>query len=243
MRGWVYVMTCRAMPELVKVGATTKDPFARAKELRGTSNPHRFEVEYDVLVQDPFLLERATHERLVYCREAGDGQAIEFFRCAVEEAVTAIRSLTRGGHISESFHKADRESILAREHEERQRVKLAQMRAEQEADQEQLRKAQAEERERTRLAEEQQRRIAEQAMLEAREERRRVRAVWEADQERRLRAAYSNKLVINNGLRMLAERRLTLCARCSRPLLSALPVYDSIICDGCGSQVVIPPLA
>jgi len=38
IRGWVYVMTNKSMPGLVKIGYSTKDPSARADELgtRGT---------------------------------------------------------------------------------------------------------------------------------------------------------------------------------------------------------------
>lgn len=241
MRGWVYVMTCRAMPGLVKVGATTKDPFARASELRGSNNPHGFQVEYDVLVIEPFMLERAAHERLAHCREEGDGQAVEFFRCAVDAAVLAIRSLTRGQHIVESFHKADRELILAEEREVQRLAEMERSRVERALTQERLQKAQAEEQERSRLAEEQQRCAAEQTAREAHEERKRVRAAWIAEQERRLRITFSNKLVVTNGLRMLSEHRLVMCSNCNRPLLSPFPVFDGITCDGCGSRTVIPP--
>jgi len=36
MKGWVYVITNKAMPSLVKVGFLTKDPGLRAKELGNT---------------------------------------------------------------------------------------------------------------------------------------------------------------------------------------------------------------
>lgn len=53
MRGWVYVMSNRSMPNLVKVGFSSKDPELRAKELAHTGTPHPYVVDYEALVRDP----------------------------------------------------------------------------------------------------------------------------------------------------------------------------------------------
>jgi hypothetical protein len=47
MKGWVYVITNLAMPGLVKVGYSRKDPELRAAELNSTGTPHPFVVEYE----------------------------------------------------------------------------------------------------------------------------------------------------------------------------------------------------
>ncbi len=86
MRGWVYVMTNKSMPGLVKVGFSTKDPSFRAQELCGTGHPHPFLVEYDALVEGPRLVEQAVHRELARYHESK-----EFFRVAVELAVQAIQ--------------------------------------------------------------------------------------------------------------------------------------------------------
>jgi len=87
IRGWVYVLSNSAMPGLVKVGFSTKDPVLRVGELDGTGLPHPFIIEYDALVFEPRDVEQAVHQRLSQHHEAK-----EFFRIAVGVAVSAIRS-------------------------------------------------------------------------------------------------------------------------------------------------------
>lgn len=96
-RGWVYVVSNKAMPGLVKVGYSTKDPHLRALELDNTGAPHAYVVEYDALVPDAFELEQAAHDSLAQHREGK-----EWFRCTVGEAVRVIRSLAAGKLIVES---------------------------------------------------------------------------------------------------------------------------------------------
>lgn len=86
VRGWVYVMTNLAMPGLVKVGFSTKDPQLRAKELDGTGLPHPFVVAYDALLEEPRQVEAGVHQELGHHREAK-----EFFRVTVDVAVRAIK--------------------------------------------------------------------------------------------------------------------------------------------------------
>ena len=86
IRGWVYVITNRAMPGLVKVGFSTKDPTLRAIELANTGAPHRYEVLYDALVEQPRDVESAVHDVLGTEREGR-----EWFRCSPDRAIAAIR--------------------------------------------------------------------------------------------------------------------------------------------------------
>lgn len=101
IRGWVYVITNKAMPDLVKVGYSTKDPTMRAKELDHTGSPHSYRVEYDVLVQNPRDTERTVHAALADCREGK-----EWFRCPVQEAVGVIRRVVGEGAILENVQCA-----------------------------------------------------------------------------------------------------------------------------------------
>lgn len=48
MRGWVYVMSNPAMPEIVKIGYSNKDPELWAQEFNNAGNPHSYIVEYDL---------------------------------------------------------------------------------------------------------------------------------------------------------------------------------------------------
>lgn len=92
MKGWVYAITNRAMPGLVKVGFSTKDPASRAVELGHTGTPHPYVVEYDVLVEEPFSIEQRVHSYLNNQREGK-----EWFRCTSEVAIAAIQSVVGGG--------------------------------------------------------------------------------------------------------------------------------------------------
>jgi hypothetical protein len=79
-----------AMPTLVKVGFSTKDPVLRAKEMNHTRTPHRYVVAYDVLVRGPRDIEQRVHEKLFDVREGK-----EWFKCSVPDAVAVIRELVR----------------------------------------------------------------------------------------------------------------------------------------------------
>lgn len=97
IRGWVYVMTNKSMPGLVKIGYSTKDPKVRAGEL-GTGSPSEYEVIYDVLVENPQPIEQRVHKSLAHKREGN-----EWFRCGISEAVSAIRTLVGKGAITEKL--------------------------------------------------------------------------------------------------------------------------------------------
>lgn len=90
IRGWIYVLSNKAMPGLVKVGFSTKDPVLRIDELSGTGLPHPFDLEYDALVLEPQNVEEKVHNRL-----AAHHEAKEFFRTDVQTAVAAIREVLR----------------------------------------------------------------------------------------------------------------------------------------------------
>lgn len=86
IRGWVYVITNRAMPGLVKIGFSTKDPLLRASELANTGAPYPYEVEYDALVDSPRDLERQLHGLLAHNLEGR-----EWFRISVHAAIESLR--------------------------------------------------------------------------------------------------------------------------------------------------------
>lgn len=88
IRGWVYIISNKSMPELLKVGFSTKDPQLRAKELANTGSPHNYEVEYDALVLNPRAVEQRVHQAL---SDKHEGK--EWFRCDINEAIKEIRVL------------------------------------------------------------------------------------------------------------------------------------------------------
>jgi chromatin remodeling complex protein RSC6 len=84
-RGWVYLITNKAMPGLVKVGYSTKDPQFRAQELGSTGVPHPFVVEADFICINPREVEQMVHMQLVEYREGK-----EWFRCSLNTATNAV---------------------------------------------------------------------------------------------------------------------------------------------------------
>lgn len=104
MKGWVYVISNQAMPGLVKVGHSTKDPELRAQELNNTGSPHPYTVEYEVLIEEPYRAEQQVHNALSHFKEGK-----EWFRCSTEEAVAAIQRVAGGKAINETFKRVDRE--------------------------------------------------------------------------------------------------------------------------------------
>ncbi|HEX9261117.1 MAG TPA: GIY-YIG nuclease family protein [Candidatus Bathyarchaeia archaeon] len=98
IRGWVYVITNRAMPDLLKIGFTLKDPQLRADEFDTAGMPHKYKVEYEALVYDPNGIEKKVHKNLHEYRENR-----EWFRCSLDEAVKSIREITRNEILLENL--------------------------------------------------------------------------------------------------------------------------------------------
>lgn len=69
MKGYVYIISNKAMPNILKIGYTMKDPSIRAQELNSTGVPHPYTVDYEILVDDPYTLEQKVHRRLKDFRE------------------------------------------------------------------------------------------------------------------------------------------------------------------------------
>jgi hypothetical protein len=84
-REWVYIMSNIAMPELIKVGYSMKDPALRADELNHTGVPHPYTLECDILVTGPRKIEQLTHIEL---RSVAEGK--EWFRISAKSAYKTI---------------------------------------------------------------------------------------------------------------------------------------------------------
>ena len=96
-------MTNQAMPELVKIGFSTKDPQMRAKELDSTGVPHPYQVVYDALVDNPRQVESSVHRELKQHHEAK-----EFFRITVDLATQAIGRVLKQQGKSVLFSNSER---------------------------------------------------------------------------------------------------------------------------------------
>lgn len=125
IRGWVYVISNPAMPDIVKVGFSTKDPELRAREFDHTNSPYPFVVEYDALVESPRDIEQAVHRLLADVRE---NKNREWFRCSCEDAVLAIREVVGSELILENYKRADKAKIAEIERQRVEEIRRAEER-------------------------------------------------------------------------------------------------------------------
>ena len=102
IRGWVYVIDNEAMPGLLKIGYSTKDPALRARELAGTGSPLPFNVVYDVLVENPRSAEQSAHSIL-----KSSHVSKEWFKCSLSEAISAINASTKNVLIERKIPQSD----------------------------------------------------------------------------------------------------------------------------------------
>jgi len=88
---WIYVLSNKTMPNLVKIGYTDKTPDKRAEQVsRGTGVPVKFSVEYAFRCFNAHALEFEVHKYLAPYRVNNDR---EFFQLTVDEAKEAIQKL------------------------------------------------------------------------------------------------------------------------------------------------------
>ena len=90
--GYIYVLTNPAMPDVVKIGRTDRDPNDRARELRTTGVPSPFEVAHSCLVDDSVSFEAQIH-RLLAARGVRPLRDREFFAISVAQAIELIQDL------------------------------------------------------------------------------------------------------------------------------------------------------
>lgn len=110
-QGYIYVLVNSAMPDLVKVGKTTRKPSDRANELSGvTGIPTPFIVAYELKVKNCSEAEKFVHAFL-----SNNGFRVsnnrEFFKAPAYEAVNAILALPESLKMGSAF-ELDRSSPL-----------------------------------------------------------------------------------------------------------------------------------
>ncbi len=117
MKGWVYIISNRAMPGILKIGYSTKDPKLRADELNHTGSPHPYVVEYEMLIEEPYQIEQRIHKMLSAAKEGK-----EWFRCSVKEAIAAIKEIAATSFIYEQCRTGLTEELQASLNEEPQPI-------------------------------------------------------------------------------------------------------------------------
>ncbi len=87
--GLIYILINPSLPtNMLKIGATSRTPEERAKELsEGTGIPTEYVVAYDESVSDWKLAEQAIHKRLEQKRVRNNR---EFFSIPLKEAITVV---------------------------------------------------------------------------------------------------------------------------------------------------------
>ena len=92
MAGYVYCLTNKAIPKLVKIGKTARNPLVRAAEISAaTGVPTPFEVAWAREVPDMNAAENALHKALSEYRLS---RRREFFRCTPAEALSRSKKLS-----------------------------------------------------------------------------------------------------------------------------------------------------
>jgi hypothetical protein len=123
-KGFVYVLSTKAMPHLLKIGFSLKHPNIRAQELSGSGMPHPYRVEYCAFLNNPYDTEQAVHNAL-----ADKHEAKEFFRISAEEAILAISAVVRDMGFTILYEEGDLKSReLAKEQANREALALAEAR-------------------------------------------------------------------------------------------------------------------
>lgn len=91
--GWIYAMSCGAMPGLIKLGVTTLTPAARARQLSAaTASPAPFVVLYSKHVSDCNAAEAVIHGRFA-AERINDKR--EFFNVSFERAAALMDEIAK----------------------------------------------------------------------------------------------------------------------------------------------------
>lgn len=88
-RGYIYALTNDAMPGVVKIGRTERDPVDRARKLRTTGVPAPFKLLHFCLVDDCQAAEGQIHRALV-ARGVRTLPDREFFEITEEDAIQLL---------------------------------------------------------------------------------------------------------------------------------------------------------
>jgi hypothetical protein len=104
-KGYIYVLTNPAMPGVVKVGRTERDPSDRARELQTTGVPNPFALFHSRFVNDCEAFEKQIHHVLAQ-RGVRLSSNREFFELQPHEAVALIDLLaTEEPHCAIDFSR------------------------------------------------------------------------------------------------------------------------------------------
>lgn len=142
MRGYIYILSNKSMPGLIKIGMTTNSPSHRMSQLHSTGVPTPFELEFAAEVENCQLCERNSHNALQNYRVASNR---EFFKTSIQDAIVRILPVlgsykifsiknTYGiSEIEASVERRRRETLEAAQEREKIRTKEKQKQADEKA--------------------------------------------------------------------------------------------------------------
>jgi hypothetical protein len=108
-RGVIYILANKYMPDVVKIGQTTRDVETRARELsRPTGVPADFEVIYDEVVSDVNAAEEKIHVLLSAWRV---NRSREFFKVGIRDAIKLVQSVGRQFEVNEEADASEIEIL------------------------------------------------------------------------------------------------------------------------------------
>ena len=87
MRGYLYILSNPAFPDLLKVGKTADTPESRVRQLNSTGVPSAFIVNASFMVNEPAQIEAAAHKVLADFRHSKNR---EFFNVSLAVALETI---------------------------------------------------------------------------------------------------------------------------------------------------------
>lgn len=90
MKGFVYILTNKYMPDIVKIGRTSRSVEGRAHELFVTGVPAPFDVGAEVFSPDCVALEESIHAAL---RDDRVSHSREFFKIGINDAAAILHDL------------------------------------------------------------------------------------------------------------------------------------------------------
>ena len=141
-KGYVYIMSNKAMPGLYKVGFTLKDPKLRAIKFDSAGMPYPYIVEFEILLENPYVVEQKVHREL---RAVNENR--EWFRCSFNTCVQSIKKASDGKIFYEWSLEKERQDEELRdkqieiqkiEQEEKSRREALRIRTEQEIRQKEI---------------------------------------------------------------------------------------------------------
>lgn len=110
MEGYVYILTNKSMPGLIKIGSTKRSPEQRRRELsKPTGIPTDFEIAYEIFSCNMKELERLIHLELENVRLNSNR---EFFRTELNEAIALIRHKAEEQRLATMFRSEGINELL-----------------------------------------------------------------------------------------------------------------------------------